>query len=364
MPIYHIKHNNYQEVGYNKYMRKTLGVVCGVVVIFLAFVWLFVSPSNKVYAGVIMDRNLTLSSTNAGAINVDYSFSFDVPSSTTIKSFKAEICTTASGICTTPTGFNGSSANLIGNPSGFGDASGWTDESVAGSLRIKNNANASSPGATQAVAFGGVTNPSSMATSFFVRVYTYSDDTYATLIDEGSVVSPVGEDTILNVNIDEVMSFCIYTGINCASGGYLVALGTPSISSTAYGTSKMDVATNAGSGFNITVLGNTLTSTTDTIASLGLQTASSVGSSQFGINLVDNVNPDIGSFRAGDANASPTADYDDIDLFKFVSGEAIASASQPTNTSTFTISYIANVAPDTDAGSYATTLTYNCTATF
>ena len=153
-------------------MRKTLGAVCGIVIIFLVFVWLSVSSGNKVYAGIIMDRTLTLSSTNAGAGSVDYSLAFDVPSTTIIKSFKAEICTTVSGFCTTPAGFSGSSANLSGNPGGFGDASGWTDESIAGSLRIKNNANASPPGATQTVVFSGVTNPSSMATSFFARVYT------------------------------------------------------------------------------------------------------------------------------------------------------------------------------------------------
>ncbi|MCE7936817.1 hypothetical protein DYH10_03455 [Candidatus Saccharibacteria bacterium CPR2] len=345
-------------------MRRVFGIAGLSLLVVLGTLVNILSMPNQARADVIADRVMSLTSTAAGVSGVVYTFSFDVPSTTIIKSFKAEICTTASGTCTPPSDFSALSADLNSQPSGFGDASGWTDESLTGAMRMKNSTNSSSPGATQSVAFNTVTNPSDMATSFFARIYTYSDDSYTTLIDGGTIVSPTGEDSVLTVNVDEVMSFCIYTGANCAAGGYSVSLGAISISTTGFGTSKMDVATNAGSGFNITVSGNTLSSASDSIIALASQTASSVGSSQFGINLVDNVNPDVGSFRTGDTNANPTNSYDDIDLYKFVSGETIASSTQPTNTSTFTVAYIANIASDTEAGSYSTTLTYNCSATF
>jgi len=94
-------------------------------------------------------------------------------------------------------------------------------------------------------------------------------------------------------------------------------------------------------------------------------TTSSVGSEQFGINLKNNATPDVGAECSGSAPiAAAATGYSTADNFKFVSGETVASASNAINTTTCTISYLANIAGTTEAGSYTTTLTYIASGTF
>lgn len=83
---------------------------------------IFFVPSAQ--AAQITARKLTLSSSAGAATSVTYTFNFTVPSSTVLKSFQAQICTTASGSCTTPSGWTGASADLASQPTNFGDASG------------------------------------------------------------------------------------------------------------------------------------------------------------------------------------------------------------------------------------------------
>jgi hypothetical protein len=69
-----------------------------------------------------------------------------------------------------------------------------------------------------------------------------------------------------------------------------------------------------------------------------------------------------------DLRGQPTANYNTIDNFKYVSGDTIARSDNggagPTNAQLFTASYIVNVAGNQLAGTYTTTLTYICTPTF
>jgi hypothetical protein len=101
------------------------------------------------------------------------------------------------------------------------------------------------------------------------------------------------------------------------------------------------------------------------------------GTSQFGLNLVANTTATstvaVGNAVAPTANGTdlrgqPSTGYDTIDNFKFVNGEAVAASNfntpGPTNAQIYTASYIVNVAGSQTAGTYVTTLTYVCTATF
>jgi len=126
----------------------------------------------------------------------------------------------------------------------------------------------------------------------------------------------------------------------------------------------MTAATNSASGYVVTINGSTLTSGVDTITALAAQTASTVGNSQFGINLKANTTPSVGSNVSGTGSGTATANYGTADQFRFVTGDSVASASGPTNSNTYTVSYIGNIAGITPAGSYSTILTYIATATF
>lgn len=324
--------------------------------------------TQQLMAAEITDRSLTLSNSIPLQANVNYTFNFSVPSSTIIQSYSAQICTTASGGCTTPAGFDASSATLVSQPTGFGDGSGWSvDTADAGSLRMTNSTNSTAPGAAQAVTFGGVTNPSDTNTTFFARITTYSDASFTTAIDDGVVTASTAEEITLTGEVPPILTFCVGTSIptDCASAtGNSINFGTFSPSATSTGVSQMRANTNAGSGYAITVRGTTMTSGSNTIPALATQTPSSIGSSQFGMNLRDNTTPNVGSDPAGPGIGTYSSNYGTVDQFRFVDNDVVAQASGATDSNTFTVSYIVNIAPFQAAGNYSTTLSYICTATF
>ena len=322
-------------------------------------------------AAQITSRKLTLSSSSAAASNAttSYTFNFTVPSSTVLQSFEAQICTTASGTCTTPTGFVNSSSTLSSQPTNLGDASGWTvSTATAGSLRISKSGNAAAPTGSQTVVFGNVQNPTTANQTFYARISTFSAANWTSPVDTGVVAASTASQITVNMTVDESLSFCAgtsITGQNCGTiSGSTVSLPSGSASSTSTGTSVMAAATNAQSGYAISVNGSTLTSGVNTIAALASQTASSTGSAQFGLNLRSNSSPSVGSDPTGTGTGSYNANYGTANQFRFVTGDTVASAGGATNGNTFTVSYIANITASQPAGTYSSVLTYICTPTF
>lgn len=326
----------------------------GFVVLPLVILGLIISTARS-NAAQITNRTLTLGSSVASA-STTYTFTFTVPSATVIKSFAADICTTASGACSTPAGFSNSSST-ISQPTNLGDASGWTvSTATAGSLRLSKTGNVAAPTGSQTVVFNSVTNPSATNSTFFARLTTYSDASWTTAIDTGTVASSTAGQITVTASVDETLTFTLTSAT--------VALGTLTSSSTGSGTSTMTAATNAGSGYAITVNGSTLTSGANTITALAAKTASSQGTEQFGINLKDNATPNVGTEVSGTGSGVASSNYNTVDQYRFVSGDTVASASAATNSNTFTVSYIANIAAVTEPGSYSTALTYIMSATF
>jgi hypothetical protein len=145
----------------------------------------------------------------------------------------------------------------------------------------------------------------------------------------------------------------------------------------------MAASTNADFGYAVTYAGATMTSGSNTITAMSSATTSSIGTSQFGINLVtndgtayanapnvtnsDDVNPASGSATL---QAKLTTDYDTAGTFKFTtSGDTVANSdfdgsSGPSDIQRYTVSYIVNVNGAQPVGTYTTTITYICTPTF
>jgi len=121
----------------------------------------------------------------------------------------------------------------------------------------------------------------------------------------------------------------------------------------------ISIATNASSGYSMTVSGTTLTCSScggATISAIGgTAVASSVGTEQFGTRLGVNsgtgsvVSPYNGANWALDTGAFP---------------DAIATGSGDSVTTVFGARYIANTNAVTDVGSYSAVITYTVTATF
>jgi hypothetical protein len=189
-------------------------------------------------AAQITGRKLTIGSGVPSAVTT-YAFDFTVPTTGTIvKSLAADACTTAVGTCTTPSGFSVTGVTLTGQPTGLGDASGWTvNTSTTGSLRLANSSDATTPSGAQHVSFSGVTNPSTVNTSFFLRITTYSDGSWTTPIDTGTTASAVVQTLTVNAAVAEVLNFCVgSTTVNDATS-------SPGADCTAIGGTSLNIGT-------------------------------------------------------------------------------------------------------------------------
>lgn len=177
--------------------------------------------------------------------------------------------------------------------------------------------------------------------------------------DTGDIIVSILTDDQVAVSgtVAESMTFTL--------GATSVALGALSSSAVTSGSHTVTLATNAASGLTLSYSGTTLTSGGNTITAMSTAAASSVGTEQFGINAKDNATPNVGAECSGTAPiAAAATGYSTADSFKFVSGETVISSAGGINSSSCTISYIANILGSTEAGSYTTTLTYNATANF
>lgn len=94
------------------------------------------------------------------------------------------------------------------------------------------------------------------------------------------------------------------------------------------------------------------------LTNLTSPTASSPGTEQFGINLVANTNPVTfgadpiqvpdNTFSFGAAASG----YNTANLFKYVKGDTVASSTQSTGETDYTVSYLFNISSITAAGEY------------
>ncbi len=327
----------------------------------------------KASASPIMTRSILLSSSVADASGITYTLSTGAlpTTGTAVKSVDVKFCTSLTGACVTPTNFSSTSSTLASQPTGLGAAAGWTvNTATAGSLRIINAANATTPSGAVSIAWNGVHNPQATNTTFYAVITTYSGSDWTTgALDTGSVALSTSTQIQVALTVNETLTFCTgtsITGQNCGTAaGSVVDLGDGSVGSTATGTSVLAASTNGNTGYSITVNGATLTSGSNTITAMTTGGASTINSKQFGINLASaNTTPVVGAAKSGTGTASAAANYGTNNNFRFNSGDIIASAVGPTNANTFTVGYIANIDGITQAGVYTTVLTYTATANF
>jgi hypothetical protein len=345
-------------------------------------------------AAQITNRSLTL---QAGASDggakpggiVNHLFNFNLVSGSNVGSIQFLYCTTASGTCTMPTGLDTTAATLgtqTGAATGFTIVTN-TAGAPNGTVYLTRSAATVTPGAAS-YQLQSVKNPTTANQAFFVRISTFaSTDTTGGATDTGTVTASTANDIILSGTMPESLIFC--TGATVGTTNSIpdcskATAGTVSFNQlfsptdTATASSQMAASTNATTGFNITVAGTTLTSGSNTIPGIAATTGGTRGVSQFGMNL--KANTTTTSTPAVGAEIAPVADnanyrgqaatgYDTVDNFKFVPGDSVANsassgAGAPTNSQIYTASYIVNVAGNQPAGTYTTTLTYVCTATF
>jgi hypothetical protein len=319
----------------------------------------------RVEAAQLTARKVTLGSSAVSAVTT-HQFNFTTATTASIGSVGFLYCTTAAGACTKPTGLTTTSATLDAQ-SGVGGAFTLNNTTDGAPYVTRTSASLAS-GATASFTLGAITNPSTTNTTFYVRVTSYTGTNGSTgPTDTGTVAASTANQITVTASVDETLTFCVYTGVNCAASGSSVALGSLSASSITGGVSKMDAGTNATSGYVIQYVGPTLTSGANTITAIGgTATTSTPGSPQFGINATGPNTSVTGSAAPSGGSGTASTNYSTANSYAFVASSLtqIASAAGPTDATTYTVSYIANIGASQAAGSYTTTITYICTATF
>lgn len=321
-------------------------------------------------AGTLTPRKVTLGSSAISGSDREHKYDFTLSGTDNLGSIKFEYCTAASGACGTVTGLDTDGATLDAQTgaTGFTIDATTTTTTVIGITRTA----ASASGAVS-YTFSGIINPSTVNQTFFVRITTYTANNFTGTDDTGVVAASTANQISVTASIDETLTFCVaQTGITNSScsgaSGTTVPLGTLTSTATGSGTSQFAVGTNAESGYAVTINGTTLTCTnclgSPTISALATQTASTTNTEQFGVNLRDNATPNVGVDPDGDGTATPTANYNTVDQYRFVTADQIASKSSSDKFRRFHVSYIANIDTATEPGSYSSTFTYIATATF
>lgn len=334
----------------------------------LSLNWLSMTPSPTLMALDFTNRSIQVS-TALPLATASHNFSLTYPSTGSVGSIVFEYCENSpleDQPCTAPGGLNVAGATLDSQSGNIGfsiDATNTTANKLV-LTRV--------PAAGVAVAstynFSNITNPSTAGVTEFVRVSTYASiDGSGASIDSGSVafatVSPFNVATFVPPFIRMCVGLSVAVDCSTATGNSL-NLGDFTTSQAKSGQSQFAVGTNSISGYNVSVLGTTMTSGNNSIAAMGSPAASQNGTSQFGLNLKANSNPSVGQEPSGSGTGLPAAGYDTVNVFKFAPGDTIASAGTPTEFNQMTVSYLVNINSSQPAGYYSTTLTYLATASF
>lgn len=346
---------------------RMLYLLAALLLVFASTASLF-NPGSAQAAGQLTSRKVTLGS-SAGNTATTWAFTFTQTEATALNGITFQVCTTASGGCSAPGSWTNAGSAFTSLTYNGSNQTGWALDNAAGYLRIKNNTSVAAVSSPVVASFSSVTNPATTNAAFYVRVLTFSGDDYTSQVDNGVVAASTSQQLSLTATVDETLTFCTgtsgITNSSCAGAtGSAVAFGTLSASSTNTGISQFGVGTNALTGYAVTVNGTTLTSGGATIGALASQTASASGSEQFGLNLRDNATPNFGTDPDGSGTATPTATFNTVDQYRFVTGDTVASKAGSDQFRRFHAAYIANIDTATEAGAYSSILTYICTATF
>lgn len=355
---------------------------------------------------------------------VNHKFTFDLPTfGTAIHSISFQYCTTADidagGTCSPLDGLTTTGATLdAASTSAFdGIQAGTNGDPYVTSTGGYTPTDPGSGGSnTVTIIFDNVVNPSDLncgGTSadpvtnctFYVRITTYTGSDGATgATDAGTVAASTSTQIVLTGTMPESLIFCtgktVNAGCTTTGTGDIIFNKLFSPTSTAFATSQLAASTNANHGYAITVSGKPLTSGSSYIhgvngtSNAAVTAASTVGTSVFGLNLVSDTDaaastPALSPLSADIAPTSDSANYYGAASTNFnidsnyaftesyssvnsglvlndiaASDYGSAGTAHPTNGQVYTVTYMVNAAANQPAGTYSTTLTYICTATF
>lgn len=317
-------------------------------------------PKEEAKAAALTSVSDTLSRTAISPATAQHTIKFTTPTGVTAGQTIVINFTDAWTIPTTfaASDFSGTNITVVGVCSGASNNASFTSSNTAGSKNVTftmcaSNSIAAATAVTINIGISAtkITNPATAG--------TYAITINGTMADSGStsVVITGNDQVAVSGTVGQTISFSMATTT--------LSLGTLSTSAVQSNSHNFIFSTNGTSGMTVTVSGATLTSGGNTIAACATGCTSTTGTAQFGVNLVANTTPAVGAACSGTTPIGAAAtNYSTANTFRFVTGETVASSTGAINNTTCVVSYIANIAGTTPAGTYSTTLTYVATANF
>ena len=190
----------YVEGKYKSNIRHIAFYVQATIVAFAAILPLI--ASNSASALQLTSRKVTIDKSYVGAANNNVSFAFAYTLPTTTSSLQGIVytfCTTPLGTCTLPTGMVVNAATHTSQTAfptnatafatrGGADLGACTSTSTSTILRCFTRTQATTGGGAVTHTIAGITAPTSKQT-VYVRIALYSDTSYATVVDTGTVAA-------------------------------------------------------------------------------------------------------------------------------------------------------------------------------
>jgi hypothetical protein len=231
-------------------------------------------------------------------------------------------------------------------------------------ITLTNGSGAVAAGSVVRIKIG--TNATSVATGDQQITNPTTADTYTISIsgtfgDTGTITVPILDDDQVAVTATVAQTLTFSISDNSIEFGTLSAADDTFADNAAGNATEVEAhtivaGTNAPGGYTITATGTTLTSGLNTIDAIGSSnTASDPGAEQFGLRMT-------ASGGSGAVSAPYAAAGFAFDTAAFP--DTVASASGASANTTYSVRYIANIASETEAGSYTSTITYAATANF
>jgi len=333
----------------------------------LLVLFVFVAPAGA--AERFTNRSLFMQSVTPGA-TTSWQISLDYVTPEPVGSLDMRFCISPIPYdpCVTPPGLDITNATLSAQEGETGFSISYQDDKRIVLSRAPTMISA--PGVAGKYTLSNIVNPTDTSTSFSIRMTSHeSTDATGPHINFGSIKGQVGDGITIETQVPPMLIFCaartVELGCGDTDGTYFTDMGNMSEESTLTAQSQMAAGTNATAGFVISVNGSTMTAGTNVVNEMETPGSSQLGKNQFGMNLVENPGLGIGLDPEGTwANAYPTSDYGQPDVFKYSSGDVVAESANVSLMKKFTVSYIINVSPSLRAGVYTTTINFIASGRF
>jgi hypothetical protein len=184
-------------------------------------------------AAQLANRKVTISTSQASATGVSYTFDFTPVDPAVVQSIKLEFCTLPLGACTKPAGMdiNYTTTSLSATQT-FSEATAFAEYTGADAGQCDDHNNATAANSTEycvtrtdtdaetddvnkQITIDGAVNPSidaptTNSTSFYVRVSLYSDTGFSTMVHEGTVAAAIVNQLTVTGRVQERLVFCVF----------------------------------------------------------------------------------------------------------------------------------------------------------